>query len=131
MKKQEFKIHSIQYNFIMNIILKMSAFVFPLISFPYVSRVLGASGNGKIAFAAAVVNYFSMFASLGIPSYGVKACAQVRDNKEQLSTIVQELLIINFFCMTVSYIVFIGMMLMIPGFRNEQVLLWINSVSIF
>ena len=131
MKKQEFKIHSIQYNFIMNIILKMSAFVFPLISFPYVSRVLGASGNGKIAFAAAVVNYFSMFASLGIPSYGVKACAQVRDNKEQLSTVVQELLIINFFCMTVSYIVFIVMMLMIPGFRNEQVLLWINSVSIF
>ena len=131
MKKQEFKIHSIQYNFIMNIILKMSAFVFPLISFPYVSRVLGASGNGKIAFAAAVVNYFSLFASLGIPSYGVKACAQVRDNKEKLSTMVQELLIINFICMAVSYIVFIGMMLIVPEFRNEQVLLWINSTSIF
>lgn len=130
MKKQEFKIHSIQYNFIMNIILKMSAFVFPLISFPYVSRVLGASGNGKIAFAAAVVNYFSLFASLGIPSYGVKACAQVRDNKEKLSIIVQELLIINFCCMAVSYIVFIGMMLMVPEFRNERVLLWINSISI-
>ena len=130
MKKQEFKIHSIQYNFIMNIILKMSAFVFPLISFPYVSRVLGASGNGKIAFAASVVNYFSLFALLGIPSYGVKACAQVRDNKEKLSTVVQELLVINFCSMAVSYIVFIGMMLLVPELRNQQVLLWINSISI-
>ncbi len=130
MKKQEFKIHSIQYNFIMNIILKMSAFVFPLISFPYVSRVLGASGNGKIAFAASVVNYFSLFALLGIPSYGVKACAQVRDNKEKLSTVVQELLVINFCSMAVSYIVFIGMMLIVPELRNQQVLLWINSISI-
>ena len=131
MKRQEFKIHSIQYNFIMNIILKMSAFVFPLISFPYESRVLKASGNGKIAFAVAVVNYFSLFASLGIPSYGVKACAQVRDNKEKLSTIVQELLLINFCCMAVSYIAFIGMMLIVPEFRNEPALLWINSTSIF
>ena len=131
MKRQGFKIHSIQYNFIMNIILKMSAFVFPLISFPYVSRVLKASGNGKIAFAAAVVNYFSLFASLGIPSYGVKACAQVRDNKEKLSTTVQELLLINFCCTAVSYIAFICMMLIVPEFSNEPVLLWINSTSIF
>ena len=131
MSKSEFKIHSIHYNFLMNIILKMSSFIFPLITFPYVSRVLGASGNGKLAFASAVINYFSLFASLGIPSYGVKVCAQVRDDKDKLSKTVQELLTINLFCMFVSYITFIILMMFIPEFRENQLLLWINSISIF
>ncbi|KXU41360.1 O-antigen/teichoic acid export membrane protein [Longibaculum muris] len=125
-----FKIHSVKYNFIMNMILRMSSFIFPMITFPYVSRVLLAVGNGKIAFAASVINYFSLFASLGIPTYGVKVCAQVRDDKTNLSRTVHELLFINFICMIISYIVFIIMMFVVPEFSNNSTLLWINSISI-
>ena len=85
MKKAQEKGHSIRYNFIMNFILTASQFIFPLITFPYVSRVLMAAGNGKVSFVSSVANYFLMVASLGIPTYGVRACAQVRDNKEKLS----------------------------------------------
>ena len=49
---------SVKVNFIMNAILSMSAFIFPLITFPYVSRILGAEGNGKIDFAVSVISYF-------------------------------------------------------------------------
>ena len=73
-------------NFIMNAILQMSAFIFPLITFPYVSRILGAAGNGKIAFAGSVVSYFSMFAQLGIPTYGIRVCATCRNNPRKLNT---------------------------------------------
>ena len=76
---------SVAKNAIMNMFLTASGFIFPLISFPYVSRVLGAAGNGKISFAASVVSYFTMFASLGIPAYGVRACAKCRDNRAELS----------------------------------------------
>lgn len=76
----------------MNAILTMSSMIFPLITFPYVSRVLLPVGTGKVAFATSVVTYFSMFAQLGIPTYGIRACAQVRDDKEKLSQTVQELL---------------------------------------
>ncbi|MEG0355737.1 MAG: oligosaccharide flippase family protein, partial [Lachnospiraceae bacterium] len=79
------KIRSVKFNFIMNFILTASAIIFPLITFPYISRVLGAVGNGKVAFAASVVTYFAMFASLGIPTYGIRACAKVRDDREELS----------------------------------------------
>ena len=48
-KKSLPKSHGVKTNFIMNAILQMSAFIFPLITFPYVSRILGAAGNGKIA----------------------------------------------------------------------------------
>ena len=86
---------SVVKNTIMNMFLTASQFIFPLISFPYISRVLGAVGNGKVSFAASVVSYFTMFASLGIPTYGIRVCAQCRDDKEKLSKCTQELLMIN------------------------------------
>lgn len=61
---------SIKLNFVMNIILTMSSFIFPLITFPYVSRVLLPVGTGKVSMATSVITYFSMFAQLGIPTYG-------------------------------------------------------------
>ena len=90
------KIKSVKFNFIMNFILTASNFIFPLITFPYVSRILLPLGTGKVAFATSVVTYFSMFSQLGIPTYGIRACAQVRDDKEELSRTVQELFLINF-----------------------------------
>lgn len=86
---------SLKLNFIMNAILTMSAFIFPLISFPYVSRILLPEGTGKVSFATSVISYFLMFAQLGIPTYGVRACAKVRDDKRKLSKTAHELLIIN------------------------------------
>ena len=95
-----------KYNFIMNAILTVAGIIFPLITFPYISRVLLVEGSGKVAFATSVVTYFTMFASLGIPTYGVRACAIVRDNKEKLSKTVQELLIISGGTTLLTYIVF-------------------------
>ena len=87
----------------MNAVLTMSNFVFPLITFPYVSRILLPIGTGKVAFAISVVTYFSMFAQLGIPSYGIRICAQVRDDKEKLSRTVQELLWISMLMTAAAY----------------------------
>lgn len=94
---------SIKLNFVMNIILTMSSFIFPLITFPYVSRVLLPVGTGKVSMATSVITYFSMFAQLGIPTYGIRACAKVRDNREKLSKVAQELLIINIIMSMISY----------------------------
>ena len=61
---------SIKLNFVMNMVLTMSSFLFPLITFPYISRILVAEGTGKVSFASSLISYFSMFAQLGIPTYG-------------------------------------------------------------
>ena len=94
---------SLKSNFVMNSILTMSQFIFPLITFPYVSRILLPVGTGKVSFATSIVSYFTLFAQLGIPMYGIRACAKVRDNREKLTKTVQELFIINF---TIFYIVY-------------------------
>ncbi|TPH23486.1 flippase [Haemophilus haemolyticus] len=89
------KYKSVKFNFIMNFILTLSNFIFPLITFPYVSRILQASGLGKVGFATSVVAYFSMIAMMGIPTYGIKACAKIRDDGYKLTKTVYELLILN------------------------------------
>ena len=114
----------------MNAILTVAGIIFPLITFPYISRVLLVEGSGKVAFATSVVTYFTMFASLGIPTYGVRACAIVRDNKEKLSKTVQELLIISGGTTLLTYIVFGISLFVIPEFAQERTLLLIVGLGI-
>ena len=128
--EEKFKVKSVRYNFLMNIILKMSGVIFPLITFPYVSRVLLSAANGKIAFASSVVSYFSLVASMGIPSYGIRKCAEVRDNREKLSKVVTELLTINSICTLLSYLVFVVLVITIPRFSSETLLFSITSLTI-
>ena len=66
------KTRSIRFNFIMNFILTASSILFPLITAPYILRVLQAEGNGRVDFASSVMTCFMMFASLGIPTYGIR-----------------------------------------------------------
>ena len=127
---REAKIHSVKYNFVMNFILTSTQFIFPLITFPYVSRVLQAAGNGKVSFAASVANYFMMVASLGIPTYGIRACAKVRDNKEKLSKTVQELFIINLIMTVLVTFTYLLCIFLVPRFQEDRILFLINGLNI-
>lgn len=123
-------IRSVKFNFFMNFILTASSFLFPLITFPYVARVLGPDRNGKISFAISVISYFQMIAQLGIPTYGIRACAKVRDNKEELSRTVHELLIINTVITAITYVIFLLSLILVPKFSDYKILLLINSMSL-
>ena len=59
--------------------------MFPLITFPYSSRILQPDGIGKVNFAQSVVSYFAIFAALGIGSYGIREAAKLRDDKTKLN----------------------------------------------
>lgn len=105
---------SLKINFIMNSLLTMSQFIFPLITFPYISRILLPVGTGKVSFATSIVSYFALFAQLGIPTYGIRACAKVRDDKKELTRTVQEIFIINFVMSLITYVVFFFAIYYVP-----------------
>lgn len=121
---------SIKKNFIMNALLTMSSFIFPLVTFPYISRILQPQGLGKVSLALSFVSYFAMFAQLGIPTYGIRACAKVRDNKNDLSQTVHELFAINSITSIVSIGVFIMTVCYLPQVRQEKLLYCIVGSSI-
>lgn len=121
---------SLKMNFLMNVMLTMSSFIFPLITFPYISRILLPIGTGKVSFATSIITYFSMFAQLGIPTYGIRACAIVRDDRKKLSKVAQELLIINLVMCVLSYAVLAIAIFCVPKLREEKNLYVILSFTI-
>ena len=126
------RIKSVKFNFIMNSILTASAMIFPIITYPYVSRILQPEGIGTVSFANSVITYFSMFAQLGVPMYGIRACAKVRDDKEKLTRTVQEIMMINMITCLVVYIAFFCSLYFVPQFRQEKILyLIMGSLILF
>ena len=117
-------------NFVMNAILTMSQFLFPLITFPYISRILLPTGTGKVSFATSVVSYFALFAQLGIPTYGIRACAKVRDDRKALERTVQELFLINLIMSILAYIVLFLAIAFVPRMRQEKALFLIVGLTI-
>lgn len=129
MSKME-KQKSLKLNFIMNAILTMSSFIFPLITFPYISRILLPEGTGRVSFATSLISYFSMIAQLGIPTYGIKACAKIRDNRIELTRTAHELLFINLFMNIISYIALAVVLFTVPRLFEDRTLYIIMSSTI-
>lgn len=124
------KVKSVKYNFIMNIILTASTFIFPLITLRYVSPILLPEGVGKVNVATSISQYFSMVAMLGVPTYGIRACAQVRDDRRKLSQTVQEILLLNLLISIFVYIAYFIAVLNVPKMHDDAALYWIMSTTI-
>lgn len=124
-------IRSVKFNVLMNIILTTSGFLFPLITVPYVSRVLGPANNGIVSWAFAFVGYFTLVAMLGFNMYGTRECAKVRDDPEKLSVVVQELLIILMCSASIAYIVYLAFVFCLPRTKEQLPLMLIASVLIW
>ena len=77
--------NNIKINFIYNIIYQILLLILPLITSPYISRVIGAEGLGIYSYTYSIAYYFVLFAMLGINNYGNREIAKSRENKEQLS----------------------------------------------
>ncbi|QNR83909.1 flippase [Pedobacter riviphilus] len=81
-------------NYIYNFLLTVFNIIFPILSFPYISRILGPGGVGKVQFVVTFAQYFALIAALGIPYYGVREIAKVRSDSDKLSKTFSELMVI-------------------------------------
>lgn len=86
---------SIKVNFIYNILLNVLNVLFPLITAPYVARVLLPENVGLYNFANTYAAYFALVAALGIPTYGIREVAKCRDNRNALQSLFSEIFTIN------------------------------------
>lgn len=121
---------SLKLNFIMNAILTMSSMIFPLITFRYVSGILMPEGTGKVSFAVSLISYFNMFAQLGIPTYGIRACAMVRDDREELTRTAHELLAINLLVGLLAYAALGLAIAFLPALQDDKTLYLVVSSTI-
>ena len=127
MKKQK----SLKKNFVYHTLLKMSSVIFPLITFPYVSRILRPAGMGRVSFAVSLISYFTMLSQLGMPTYGIRTCSKVRNNRLELTRTAHELLGINLIMCVVSYMLLALALLLLPDLWQDRTLYVIISSTIF
>jgi O-antigen/teichoic acid export membrane protein len=131
---------SLKINYILNTSRILLGMVFPLITWPYVSRVLMTDNIGKVAYANSIITYFLLFSSIGIPLYGIRECSKVRDDRQKLSKLAHELFIINIITSALSYIIFFSMIILsgklsqnygaFESFYNNKELLTLMSITI-
>ena len=86
---------SLAKNSIYNIIYTVANILFPFATSIYVSRILLPAGVGKVASAQNIASYFITIAALGLPSYGVREFAKIREKKDKRNKLFTELLLLN------------------------------------
>lgn len=79
----------------------------PLVTTPYISRVLGSEGVGINAYTNSIIQYFILFGSIGISTYGNRQIAYCRDDKRELSKTFWEISILRFVTIFIAYMAFI------------------------
>ena len=121
---------SLKKNTVFNLIKTFSAIIFPLITFPYISRVLLVNNVGKVNFSLSIVSYFSLLASLGISVYAIRECSKVRNDRNELSLLASQIFSLNVLTTIFSYILLFCLLLFYKKIENYKTLIIIQSFSI-
>ena len=97
---------SITRNYIYNMVYQVLILILPLVTTPYLSRVLGAEGIGIYSYTYAIVTYFILFGSLGVAMYGQREIAYAQENKEERKKVFIEIVLFRFVTIFLSSIVY-------------------------
>ncbi|OLR62720.1 hypothetical protein BHF69_08540 [Anaerostipes sp. 992a] len=101
----------VKQNLIFQTVYQVLIVITPLITSPYVSRVLGAEGLGVYSYTNSISNYFLILAMLGTNTYGSKTIATVRDSRKERSYVFVEIMAMQIFLSIFGMAVYTGYML--------------------
>lgn len=118
-------------DFFYNFLLTSSNLLFPLLTFPYLSRILGAEGIGICSFIQSYAQNFAIIAALGIPLYGIREISKVRDDKAKRSKIFFELLSIHSILTVIFLIIYFISIFNYADFEQNKKLAIVGSGFIF
>lgn len=122
---------SIKVNFIFNLINTVTSLLFPLITFPYVSRILLPEGIGVISFYQSIIQYIVLFSSLGIPMYAIRETAKYRDDSRKCSITTLEILLLHFILTFIGYIIVFILCSTVSEIKDNITLFLILSAQLF
>lgn len=121
---------SIKLNAILNVMKTVFSLVFPLITFPYVTRMLQVEAMGKYDFSGSIISYFTLLAALGINIYAVREGAKYRNDKEKIDQFASEIFSINVYSTIASYILLFICLIFIQKLHGYTVIILIFSLQL-
>ncbi len=117
-------------NFSWLVVLKIAGYLFPLITLPYLAKVIGVSGYGKIAFASVVTLWVMTITNWGFLYTATRDVARCRDDIEKVSDIYSDVLWSRLLVMVVCFVVILPLVLLVPYLRAEALLLFFSLLSV-
>lgn len=122
---------SIKRNFALNLVNTISGLLFPLVTFPYASRILLADGIGQVQFFQGIIGYISLCTALGIPLYAIREIARVRNEKALCSKTAIEILLLHSVLTLVGYAVVYVLVATVAKIRVDIPLFLLLSTNLF
>lgn len=116
--------NNVKRNFIYSSIYQIYAIIVPIITTPYLSRVLGAEGVGQYAYAYSISYYFSLFVILGLMTYGNRAIAIVRDDRKRLSVVFWNIYFAQIFFGVIISILYFVFLLYYDGSNRINIIMY-------
>lgn len=117
-------------NFASLTLLKVAGYIFPLITLPYLARVIGVDMFGELAFAAAIVIYFGTIVDYGYNYTATRDVAKNKDNLEYVSKVFSTVLVTRIMLMLISLIILVICIYTIPLFYEKRLILWLTFLYI-
>lgn len=106
-------------NFFSLSFLQVADYILPLITLPYLVRILGPEKFGLVAFAQAFIQYFVIFTDYGFNLSATREISINRENKDKVSKIFSSVMVVKFSLLVISFLVLTGLVLVIPKFRGD------------
>lgn len=121
---------SVKKNFFYSSILTTANYIFPFLTYPYVSRVLGVTNIGICNFMDGIVSYFMLFSMMGIMTIGVREVAKAKRNKEELSKVFSSIFLLNTILTTVVLVVYLMAIQLFPQLYQYKELAYIGMIKL-
>ena len=121
---------SIKRNAVLNVAKQILQIIFPIITVPYVTRVLLPENYGKVIFGSSIISYIALIAGLGVSSYAVREGSLIREKKVEFNVFSSQVFTINLVSTILAYVVLVMLLLKIPFLGEYKFLILILSTSV-
>lgn len=121
---------NIRRNFFYSCFLTTANYIFPLLTYPYVSRILGVSNIGLVNFIDGIINYFVLFSTMGIGVIGIREIASNKKNINKLSETFSSLISLSFLFTIFAIILLIVLTYYIKDLRDNSILIQIGALKL-
>lgn len=121
---------SIKANAFFKTLMSIVNIVFPLLTAPYVARVLSMDGYTEYNKAVSMISWFSPFAVFGVYTYGMRTISQVKKNKEAVSKLFSQLFSFSIFASVLVSIVYLVLVLFVPTFRTYRAMYAVTTAQL-
>lgn len=122
---------SVKKNFGFNLVLSLCNYIFPLITYPYVSRILGVTNIGVCSYVDSIITYFMLFSMLGVASVGVREIAKCRSDQQEINRLTSGLIFINLSLTLLAILILIILTFSVSLFHPYKEFLLVGIVKLF